>query len=258
MKILPYGLAMREAVMADVDDVTALENRAFPVPWKRAYFASEVGEPFRFNKVIRDLRGGLAGYLFCAFAAGEIHVHKIAVSEAWRRKGVAHLLMEDLFTFAERTGSDVIYLEVRPSNAPAREFYRLLGFSEVGRRPRYYLDGEDALVLSVSVPPPIQLDWLRSKRGDSAGAEKSNNQEVSMPTLTEELKRELSTSSEEFQKLLRHHHEHERRLAELASKSFLSSDEEIEEKKLKKEKLHLKDRMEEIAREYKARVGSPH
>ena len=79
-----------------------------------------------------------------------------------------------------------------------------------------------------------------------------------MPTLTEELKRELSASNEEFQKLLRHHHEHERRLAELASKSFLSSDEEIEEKKLKKEKLHLKDRMEEIAREYKARVGSPH
>jgi uncharacterized protein YdcH (DUF465 family) len=78
-----------------------------------------------------------------------------------------------------------------------------------------------------------------------------------MPTLTEELKRELSASNEEFQKLLRHHHEHERRLAELASKSFLSSDEENEEKKLKKEKLHLKDRMEEIAREYKARVGSP-
>jgi ribosomal-protein-alanine N-acetyltransferase len=255
---LPYGLVLREAVPADVDDVTALENRAFPVPWKRAYFVSEVGEPFRFNKVVRDLRGGLAGYLFCAFAAGEIHVHKIAVSEAWRRKGVAHLLMDDLLSFAERTGSDVIYLEVRPSNAPAREFYRTLGFGEVGRRPRYYLDGEDALVLSVAIPAPIRLDWLQSKRGDSGSAKKSNNQEVSMPTLTEELKRELSVSSEEFQKLLRHHHEHERRLAELASKSFLSSDEEIEEKKLKKEKLHLKDRMEEIAREYKARVGSPH
>ncbi len=79
-----------------------------------------------------------------------------------------------------------------------------------------------------------------------------------MPTLTEELKRELAATNDEFQNLLRRHHEHERRLAELASKTFLTSDEEMEEKRLKKEKLHLKDRMEEIAREYRARVGSSH
>ncbi len=79
-----------------------------------------------------------------------------------------------------------------------------------------------------------------------------------MPTLTEELKHELATSHPEFQELLRRHHDHERRLAELASKSFLTSDEETEEKRLKKEKLHVKDRMEDIAREHRARVGPAH
>lgn len=79
-----------------------------------------------------------------------------------------------------------------------------------------------------------------------------------MFSLTEELKRELAGSHVEFQDLLRQHHDHERRLADLASKSFLSSDEELEEKRLKKEKLHLKDRMEEIAREHRARVGPAH
>lgn len=79
-----------------------------------------------------------------------------------------------------------------------------------------------------------------------------------MATLNEELKRELAGNNEEFATLLRKHHDHERRLAELASKSFLSSDEELEEKRLKKEKLLLKDRMEEIAREHKARVGTTH
>lgn len=79
-----------------------------------------------------------------------------------------------------------------------------------------------------------------------------------MPTLTEEIKRELAGTNEEFASLLSKHHTHERRLAELASKSFLSSDEELEEKRLKKEKLLLKDRMEEIAREHKARVGTTH
>ncbi len=79
-----------------------------------------------------------------------------------------------------------------------------------------------------------------------------------MPSLTEELKLELAHSNDEFRTLLEDHLTHEKRLAELASKSFLSSDEETEEKRLKKQKLYLKDRMEEIAREYRARVGSPH
>lgn len=77
-----------------------------------------------------------------------------------------------------------------------------------------------------------------------------------MTSLTEEIKHELASQNEEFNVLLRNHHEHEKRLAELASKTYLSTDEELEEKKLKKEKLHLKDRMEEIFREHRARVGT--
>ncbi len=77
-----------------------------------------------------------------------------------------------------------------------------------------------------------------------------------MTTLTEELKRQLSDNHDEFRTLLKSHRDHERRLAELASKTFLTTDEEMEEKRLKKEKLHLKDRMEEIAREHRARVSA--
>ncbi len=73
-------------------------------------------------------------------------------------------------------------------------------------------------------------------------------------SLTEEIKQHLSQENDEFRGLLQRHHDHERRLAELASKPYLSTDEEMEEKRLKKEKLHLKDRMEEISREHRARV----
>ncbi len=77
-----------------------------------------------------------------------------------------------------------------------------------------------------------------------------------MQTITDEVKHELASQNEEFRSLLHDHHDHEKRLAELASKTFLSTDEEIEEKRLKKEKLHLKDRMEEIVREHRARVSA--
>ena len=44
------------------------------------------------------------------------------------------------------------------------------------------------------------------------------------------------------------HQDHERRLEELRSRAFLTPDEEIEEKRLKKLKLHLKDEMERLRR----------
>ena len=44
------------------------------------------------------------------------------------------------------------------------------------------------------------------------------------------------------------HQDHERRLEELRSRTYLTPDEEMEEKRLKKLKLHLKDQMETLRR----------
>lgn len=59
----------------------------------------------------------------------------------------------------------------------------------------------------------------------------------------------------EYRRLHDEHRVHEERLQVLAGKSRLSQDEEIEEKRLKKEKLLLKDRMEAIARTYREGVA---
>jgi uncharacterized protein YdcH (DUF465 family) len=59
---------------------------------------------------------------------------------------------------------------------------------------------------------------------------------------------EVIDSDPEFRRLHAEHRDHEERLSVLAAKSRLSEAEEFEEKRLKKEKLLLKDRMEAIAR----------
>ena len=145
---LTSGLTVRDARPSDVDAVAALEQASFPAPWRRDDFASEVGAESRFNRVVRDVRGQLVGYVFSAFGGGEFHVHKIAVDPLWRGRGIARLLMAEVVDRARRTGSEEIYLEVRPSNAAARGLYESLGFRQVDRRRFYYSDGEDALVLS--------------------------------------------------------------------------------------------------------------
>jgi len=146
-------LTVRDVRPADLDAVAALERISFPVPWKKEFFASEVGLDHRFNRVGRASDGTLAGYVFCAFAGGEIHVNKIAVDPLYRRRGVARLLMKEVLDFSDRIQAEEIFLEVRPSNVPARNFYVQLGFREVGRRAQYYADGEDALVMSLFLQP---------------------------------------------------------------------------------------------------------
>jgi [ribosomal protein S18]-alanine N-acetyltransferase len=153
LSALAEELTIRDVRPADLDAVAELERISFPIPWKREFFASEVGTAHRFNRVVRAPDGMLAGYVFCAFAAGEIHVNKIAVDPRCRRRGIAGLLMKEVLDFSVRIQAEEIFLEVRPSNLPARNFYTRLGFREVGRRPQYYGDGEDALVMSLFLQP---------------------------------------------------------------------------------------------------------
>jgi len=69
------------------------------------------------------------------------------------------------------------------------------------------------------------------------------------------LKERLLEQNAEFRRLHEEHQRHETRLAVLAGKSFLSDEERLEEKDLKKKKLALKDRMYRIMIEAQAFPG---
>ena len=67
---------------------------------------------------------------------------------------------------------------------------------------------------------------------------------------TQELKDRLMTSDHEYRDLSTRHHELDERLHELSSRHFLTEPEQVEESQIKKQKLRLKDRMEDIVRRY--------
>ena len=71
-----------------------------------------------------------------------------------------------------------------------------------------------------------------------------------MPTDFEELKRKLLQEDEEFRTLASTHHDLDERLHNYAERPYLTEPEQVEEVTLKKQKLHLKDRMENILRRY--------
>ena len=63
--------------------------------------------------------------------------------------------------------------------------------------------------------------------------------------------KELLQTDEEFHSLSDQHRQLDDRIHELTSKPYLSEPEQLEEVTLKKQKLQLKDRMEDILRRHK-------
>ena len=62
----------------------------------------------------------------------------------------------------------------------------------------------------------------------------------------DELKAHLMATSDEYRELVARHNDYDRRLEQLEAMSHLSDDEQMEEVRLKKLKLHLKDQMNDL------------
>ena len=69
------------------------------------------------------------------------------------------------------------------------------------------------------------------------------------------LRERLLQTDQEFNQLAAKHHELEDRLLQLTAKHYLSQPEQLEETNLKKQKLQVKDRMEDILRRHRLTVA---
>lgn len=143
---------MREA---DLDAVVALERAIFRHPWNRRAFERELGGgPLSRSWVVRDPGAGVVAYACAWHVAGELLINNLAVAATHRRRGLGRTLLVRLLDDARREGLEQAVLEVRVTNAPALALYAAHGFRSIGRRRRYYSDGEDALVLAAPLSFP--------------------------------------------------------------------------------------------------------
>lgn len=103
--------------------------------------------------------GAVVGYLLPVAGDG-VHVTELAVHPAHRREGRATRLLWELLARADGR----VTLLVAADNDAARRLYESLGFRPAARRPDFYDDGTDAILLareSSDEGPPDQTDAER-------------------------------------------------------------------------------------------------
>ena len=153
---------IREAERVDLLAVFHSEQGAFPQPWPFSAFERFLDEPAFLVAQVRDDDdsretatvgddGRVVGYVVADVVPnhGEPlgHVKDIAVAEECRGEGIGRKLLQRSLTALAAQNVSSVKLEVRESNDTARRLYRGFGFEHRGTLPRYYANGEDALVM---------------------------------------------------------------------------------------------------------------
>jgi len=145
----PEGTAtVRQAVAADLLAVYRIEKASFPQPWPFSAFERYVGEP---GFLVADIEDGVAGYVVADSVPNHGrplgHVKDIAVHPDRRDEGLGTKLLRRVLGVLDAEGVASVKLEVRDSNDGAMELYRDFGFVHRRTIPRYYDNGDDALVM---------------------------------------------------------------------------------------------------------------
>jgi ribosomal-protein-alanine N-acetyltransferase len=139
-------------IEGDLDAVVAIEHDVHAHPWTRGNFADSIESGHHCWVV--EHRSEIVAYGIVTVAAGEAHLLNLSVGRQWQRRGLGSHLTRFLIGLVREHGAQALFLEVRPSNAPARALYRRSGFAEIGRRRDYYPAGEgreDAVVMQVNL-----------------------------------------------------------------------------------------------------------
>lgn len=142
------SITFREMVPDDAVAVEAVEKACFSVPWSRESFWREAqNQRTAYRLAVDEKTGRVAGYVGCWVIDDEAQITNVAVHPDYRGQGISRRLLENLIATIKERGAERLTLEVRPSNTTALNLYTSLGFVDCGRRPHYYGDGEDAIIM---------------------------------------------------------------------------------------------------------------
>lgn len=144
---------IRAAGTGDLDAIMALENSSFPDDaWSEQTMAAEIASEHN-HYLVEEEDGRIVGYggVRALRGAPDSDIQTIALDPAFRGQGRGRRMLRLLLDAARERGARDTFLEVRDDNEVAQALYLSEGFAEIGRRPRYYKGGVDAIIMKIEL-----------------------------------------------------------------------------------------------------------
>ena len=145
-------LHYRRMRMADLAEVAHMEKSLYAFPWSLGNFRDSLTAGYDCWTITHGET--VIGYAVLMVALDEAHLLNFAVASEWQNQGVGRSFLTHMVGVAREARVQIVYLEVRPSNLPARHLYKTAGFQQIAIRPSYYpaMSGrEDALFLGLTL-----------------------------------------------------------------------------------------------------------
>ena len=134
---------------ARLDEVVAIERRAYAHPWTRGNFADSLHSGYQAQLLCAG--DVLIGYFVAMRGVDEVHLLNITVDPGYQGQGWGRVMLDALALWSRAQQAQWLWLEVRRSNLRAQQVYQRYGYRRVGERKHYYpaeKGREDAIVMS--------------------------------------------------------------------------------------------------------------
>ena len=156
---------IRPMKSGDIRAVSQLEQEVFLDPWPQTAYIQELffnENAYYFVLESRDSQQatiywpwrknqGIYGFVGLRVNLQQGHITTLAVDPDWRGEGLGELLLITVLKKSLELELTSVYLEVRATNLIAQSLYAKYNFQTVDRKPRYYSNGEDALLLYADI-----------------------------------------------------------------------------------------------------------
>jgi len=147
---------------ADLEQVMHTNRTCLPENYS-SFFFTNLYERFPATFIVGEENGKVVGYAMCRIERGipsfkiigltkKGHLISIAVLPEYQRRGIGYAIMREVMQATLLYEATECFLEVRVGNTAAVNLYKKLGFRIARTKRRYYVDGEDAHLMSRKLP----------------------------------------------------------------------------------------------------------
>ena len=135
--------------MKECDAVRAakLETENFSEAWSEQAFRETLQCDYAYYYVA-ECEEEVVGICGLRNISGEGEITNVVTDRAYRRRGIARMLLQTVLETGKGLGIEAFTLEVRRRNRPALALYEAMGFESAGVRKNFYTNPkEDALIM---------------------------------------------------------------------------------------------------------------